>query len=235
MKRLYVTFISALLSINAISQDIKYRKDERSQNAKEIFFSAYQSNHTSEYEYNILRALEIAGIRIFNIPISPVFEKEYNFSVNLIEYVNGEKVKSQDIIYTHRGKNVYLHSSDDPIPIKPGTVPSFDFIPKLTFFSKENDTTVFLTVEHYGGTSRRPLKKNKVRDRQFYNWRVYSQIDWKLNEEVPLLVFASSWYDERIKQDRFCGIDDLSLDEKATKELLDFSPHYYVISLKVYE
>jgi hypothetical protein len=49
------------------------------------------------------------------------------------------------------------------------------------------------------------------------------------------LVFASSWYDDRIKQDRFCGTSDLSLDEKATKELLNFSPHYYVISLKVYE
>jgi hypothetical protein len=50
-----------------------------------------------------------------------------------------------------------------------------------------------------------------------------------------MLVYGSSWYDEKIKTDRFCGVVDLSLDEERTKELLDYSPHYYVISLKVFE
>ena len=231
MKRIVVAFLSILISTSAISQDIKYRKDERPQNIKEDRFDVYQVNRISDRD--ILKALEIAGVRIFDIPISPIFEKEYNLSVNLDEYVDGKKVNSQDIIYTYRGKNVYVHFAKDSIEQE--NIPYFDYIPKLTFFSKDNDSTLLLTVEHYGGSSTRPLKKNIERKGQFYNWRIYSQIDWKLNKEIPLLVYASSWYDDRIKSDRFCGVADLSQDEKATKELLDNSPHYYVISLKVFE
>jgi len=69
----------------------------------------------------------------------------------------------------------------------------------------------------------------------FYNWRVYSKNDWVLNEEVPLLVYASSWYDEKYDVMRFCGAVDLSLSEEDTKELLDRSPHYFVISYKIAE
>ena len=231
MKKVFVAILSILISINVISQDIKYRKDERIQNIKEDGYDSYRVNHISNLD--ILKALEIAGIRIFDVPISPAFEKEYNLSVNLDEYVDGQKIKSQDIIQTYRGKNVYVYFAKDSDEQK--SVPYFDYIPKLTFFSKDNDSTLLLSVEHYGGSLRIPLKKNIVRERQFFNWRTYSQIDWKLNEEVPLIVYASSWYDEKFKVERFCGVSDLSKDEKETKELLDNSPHYYVISLKIFE
>jgi len=236
MKKILVTFISILISISAISQDIQYRKDDRSQNVKEDRFNEYKVNSISETD--ILKALEMAGVRIFDIPISPVFEKEYNLSVILDEYVDGEKVNSQDIIYTHRGKNVYIYFTK--APMEEESVPYFDYIPKLTFFSKDNDTTLLLTTEHYGGSSMRPLKKNKVEEWQRqglqpYWWRTYSKTDWKLNEEVPLLVYASSWYDERFNLFRFCSVVDLSLNEEETKELFDNTPHCYVISLKIYE
>lgn len=231
MIRVFVAFLSIMISINAMSQDIKYRKDERPKEIKEDRYDVYQVNRISELD--ILMALEMAGVRIFDVPISPAFEKEYNLSVNLDEYVDGKKVDSKDIIYTHRGKNVYVHFPNDST--EQVSVPYFDYIPKLTFFSKDNDSTLVLRVRHYGGSSGSPLKKKILRDSQFYNWRTYSKTDWKLNEEVPLLVYASSWYDERIKTDRFCGTVDLSLSEEDTKELLDKSPHYYVISLKVFE
>jgi hypothetical protein len=225
MKRVFVAFLSIVISINAISQDIKYRKDERPQNIKDDWLGEYQANSISVLD--ILMALEIAGIKIFSVPISPAFEKEYNFSVNLSEYIDSKKINSQNIILTPGGKNVYRHS--DPAEFV------FDYIPKLTFFTKDDDTTMSITTKYYGGSTRRHLKMNKVRDRQFYRWRAYSKTDWKLNEEVPLLVYASSWYDERIKSERFCGTVDLSLDEEETKKLLDNSQHYYVISLKVFE
>ena len=231
MKRIFVAFFSILVSINAICQEIQYRKDNKPQNIKEDRFNTYQVDRIREID--ILKALEFAGVRIFDVPISPVFEKEYNLSVMLDEYVNGEKVNTQDIIYTHRGKNVYVHFPQDATEQE--SVPYFDYIPKLTFMTKDNDTTLLLSINHLGGASRKPLKKNKERESQFYNWRTYSKTDWKLNETVPLIVYASSWYDERIKSDRFCGVVDLSLNEEDTKELIDNSPHYYVISLKIFE
>lgn len=231
MKRVFVTFCGILFLISANCQEIKYRKDNSPQNIREDRYNTYQVDRIGEID--ILKALEFAGVRIFDVPIFPVFEKEYNLSVNLDEYVNGEKVKTQDIIYTHQGKNVYIHFIKDSIEQE--SVPYFDYIPKLTFISKDNDTTLLLGINHLGGSSRRSLKKNKERESQFYNWRTYSKTDWKLNEDVPLIVYASSWYDERIKTDRFCGVVDLSLNEEDTKELIDNSPHYYVISLKIFE
>jgi len=231
MKRVFVAILSVLISINVISQNREYRKDERSQSIKEDRYDNYRINSISDLD--ILKALEIAGVKIFKVPIFPVFEKEYNLSVNLNEYVDGQKVNTKDIIQTYRGKNVYVHFAKDVDEQE--KVPYLDYIPKLTFFTKDNDSTLLLTVEHYGGSSKTSLKKNIIRKSQFFDWRTYSQIDWKLNEEVPLLVYASSWYDENLKAERFCGISDLSEDEKETKELLDNSSHYYVITLKIFE
>jgi len=226
MKKVFVIFVCVLISINAISQDIQYRKDDRPQNVKEDGFNFYQVDLISKID--ILKALEIVGVRIFSIPISPVFEKEYKVSLILDEYVEGKKINSQDIPFTPRGNNTYVHFIDN--------VPYFDYISNFTVFTHDNDTMQTLKINHYGGSrSGINLKKNKVREWQSYHWRAYSKVDWKLNEEVPLLVFASTWLDERFGFERFCGVADLSMDEEATRELLDFSPHYFVLSLKVSE
>ena len=217
--------------VNIFSQDVKYQKDDRPLNIKEDKFNYYQ-NPISEID--LLKVLEMLGVKIFDISIFPVFEKEYNLSVNLDEYIEGEKINSIDIIYTPEGKNIYTYWVKDPIEQK--DVRYFDYIPKLTFITKDSDTTMILDLHTYANNTRGiKLKKNKMSDNQFYDWRSYSKIDWKLNEEVPLLVYASSWYDEKIKANRFCGVVDLSMDEKETKELLAKSPHYYVINLKVFE
>ena len=234
MKKTVVISISVLISTSAISQNTQYRKDKRPQNVKEDSYNQYQTNRISELD--MLVALELLGVRIFDIPISPAFEKEYSLSLKLDEYVGGEKINSQDILpnYTAFRRNTYLHYIEDPIEQK--DVRYFDYISKFTIFSKDNDTTLLLSISSLTGSAGGiKIKKNIVREGQFYKWRSYSKTDWKLNEEIPLLVFASSWYDERIGFDRFCGAGDLSENEKETKELLDDSPHYYVISLKVYE
>ena len=226
MKRLFVIFVSASISISAISQDIQHRTDDRSQNVKEDVFNQYQVNRISDID--ILKALEILGVRIFDIPISPVFEKEYQIFVVFDEYVEGKKTNSQNITFTPTGMNTYYYPKDG--------VPYFDYISKFTIFAHDNDTVQRLHIDSYGGRNRNmSLKNNILRARQFYQWRAYSKIDWKLDEEIPILVYASSWFDERYRVERFCGVVDLSLDEEMTKELFDNSPHYYVVSLKVSE
>ena len=228
MKKVFVVFIAILASISAISQEIKYRHDNRPQNVKEDSHSQYQSDRISEV--SILKALEMVGVRIFKFPISPVFEKEYKFDVYLNEYVDGDEIKSSEIFPPYLRGNTYTYSVKDTIEQEDGWY--FDYIPDLTIFSKKDNDTVVLKVEHLGlAIGGIKLSEKKVRDRQFYNWRSYSKTDWILNEEVPLLVYASSYHDGEVE--RFCGEVDLSKDEEATKELLEKSPHYYVISIKI--
>ena len=95
MNKVFITFIFTLISINAISQNTHYRKDDRPKNVKEDSYNEYQSDLFGEVK--ILKALEMVGVRIFDFPISPVFEKEYRFSVFLNEYIEGEKVKSNEV------------------------------------------------------------------------------------------------------------------------------------------
>ncbi|MDL2241307.1 DUF5041 domain-containing protein [Bacteroidales bacterium OttesenSCG-928-L03] len=224
MKKLFLAFITALISISALSQET-YRQDDRPQEVKEDQYDLYQTGLVSELD--LLHALELLGVQIFIVPISPAFEKEYKMTIVCREYVDSVEVKSRNINLNYARNNTYPYYVD--------TVRHFDYIPRLAFYTQEKDSTLFARIETFGSTTGCTLKKNIVREGQFYRWRRYSQTDWKLNEEVPLLVYASSWYDERFKINRFCGVVDLSLDEEQTKELLDNSPHYYMISLKVYE
>ena len=232
MKRLFVFLISTLISINSVFQGINYRKDDRPQNIKEDMYNEYQTDLISVID--MLKALaELAGIRIFKIPISPVFDKEYKISVYLDEYVDGEKINSKDMFdYSVLKKNTYHYAIKDTVEQK--DIYFDDFIPNLTFFTQDNDTIMRLNINHYGvGLNGGTLHKKKLREGQFYNWRIYRKIEWQLNEEVPMLVFASSWHDGQFE--RFCGTVELYENEEETKALLKQSPHYYVISLKVSE
>ena len=152
MKRLFVFFVSALISVSAVSQDIQHRRDDRSQNFKEDRFDEYQVNRISEID--ILKALEIVGVRIFDIPISPAFEKEYNLSVIIDEYVNGRKTDSQNVPLYITGKNTYHYYIGD--------IRYFDYFTKFTVFAHDNDKEQRLTINYYGGSTRKMLK-NRIR------------------------------------------------------------------------
>ncbi|WP_394342733.1 hypothetical protein [Mucilaginibacter gilvus] len=56
-----------------------------------------------------------------------------------------------------------------------------------------------------------------------------------MNTKIPIMVYSSSWYDKKYDVERSCGAVDLSNDKAATKELLDNSSHYFLISYKIYD
>lgn len=113
MKTFFLVFTGLLISVNIISQDFEYRKDDRLQNEKEDVYNSYQADRISET--TLLKGLEMAGINIFQINILPEFDKEYNFAVYLNEYINNEKVSSKDIAYTYKGKNIYVYYLQDSL------------------------------------------------------------------------------------------------------------------------
>lgn len=200
-----------------------YKKDTRPQAEKEDTYNSYQANDITKTD--MLKALELAGVRVFKFQLSP-FNKQYKLTVSIDEYVNGQKTSTKDLYAI--GKNTYTHFED--------TTLFFDYIDELTFYTKTyNDSSVFLQLETYAGTDGIKLTTSKTRKYQFYNWRRFSKTSWQLNKTIPLLVCASSWYAAENNVERFCGVVDLSRDEKETNELLQKSPHYYMISYKVSE
>ncbi|MDR0714146.1 MAG: DUF5041 domain-containing protein [Bacteroidales bacterium] len=212
----------ALLLTTAFAVGQEYRKDLRSQEEKDDRHDTYQLDRIRTS--HLLKALEMAGIRIFVFPLNP-FDKEYKLELYLNEYVNGEKIKSDHF----GGNNMYVYFTKEEQLYA-------DYIDNITFYTKDVDSLIVISIGTYSfSLSGMKLKKNKMREEQFYNWRSYSQTDWKIGEEVPLLVYASSWRDEQFNVERFCGASDLSKDEKETRELLSFSPHYFIFTYKIYE
>ena len=228
MNRFLVFFISVQISISAVSQELQYRKDDRIQNVKEDPFGHYQSHFS---EIDIQKMFDMLGLKKFFFQIVPAFEKEYRFTIYLDEYVDGKKVNSRNI---DGGRNVYRYPVDDSIKQK--RVMYIDYIPNINVFTQNSDSTVNLKIKTYRAEDGIILKKKKNRDEWLpYYCRTYSKIEWKLNEEIPLLVYGSPWWDGSINMYRFCTAPDLSMDERVTKELYENSPHYYVLGYKVSE
>lgn len=210
-----------LLSVTAYSQEFK--KDHRSKQLKEDNYNEYQVNQISKTD--LLKALGVAGIRIFNCPITPKFDKIYKLAINLDEYVDGKKVSTESI--SPNKHNTYTFYEGDKL--------YFNYINELKFIAKEvkSDSVALLNIEVHGNTYDVQLKKHKERRGQFYQWRRFYKADWVLDKEIPVLVFASSWYDKKNSMERFCGVVDLSSDKNATDELLKNSTHYFMINYKI--
>lgn len=214
--------VCILVSVNAYAQSFK--KDPRPDSVKEDFMDAYQADQISKVD--LLTALDALGVRVFNCRLSPQFTNTYKLCVNLDEFVDGKKVSSKDISPSE--KNIYFFWEKE----KQYT----DYISKIKFIARDIDTADVLTIDIMGNTTGGiKLKKHKDRKQQFYSWRRYSLTNWALNTETPMLVYSSSWYDKKFDIERSCGAVDLSNNKAATKELMDNSPHYFLISYKISE
>lgn len=226
VRRIFMSFIFLVVASQLYAQS--YKKDLRTAIEKENPNKEYQIAHLNSID--LLKALELSGINFFKIRLKE-FDTVYKFSITLDEYVKGKKVQSKNI--SLREDNIYYHFIKGD---SGKTVRYYDYIDQIGFYTKDEDSVCRLKIETYGsGITGLPLKKKKERPSQNYNWRFYSKDEWALNKEIPILVYASSWYDKNIDADRFCGVSDLSEDEKQTLELLNNSPHYYIISYRIFK
>jgi hypothetical protein len=211
---------SVLISTNCYSQKLKI--DQRPDSVKEDYMDAYQASQISKVD--LLSVLDDLGVRIFKCQLLPKFTKTYQLSVTLDEFVNGKKVESKEI--SPDANNLYFYWEQN----KQYT----DYISKIKFVAKDVDSADLVTVDIMGNTiGGIKLMKQKKRIHQFYTWRAFSVINWELNKQVPMLIYSSSWYDKRFNIERSCGAVDLSKDKAATKDLIDNSPHYFMISYKI--
>jgi hypothetical protein len=225
-KLVYFLILNLIFSLNAFPQE--YKQDIRAKDQKEDPNNIYQSNEISKID--LLKALAIAGVKIFKFSLGK-FDRSYSFELNLTEYALGKKINTQKIDISDNNLYVYYN---DTINSENANKPFKDYIDQITFFAKDMDSLSVLHAETYassiGGIK---LKKMKSRKYQYYSWRIYSKTNCIINTDIPLLIYASSWYDKKYDIERFCGTVDLSRDEKETEELIRNSPHYYLISFRI--
>ena len=72
----------------------------------------------------------------------------------------------------------------------------------------------------------------KDSDKKHFNYHTRPFIieAFEVDKFIPLVLFGSSWYDERFNVIRFCG--EREIDPDLSSEILKDVPHYYVLGIK---
>lgn len=220
MKHLFVFLIFyVIISQNLISQqnEVKYKRDARAQNLKEDGHNQYQSDQITTLD--LLEALQLSDINIHKYHIG-FFDKSYNMLIVIDEFKDGLNINADTLKFS----NEYNYTKDH------GKTFYKDYIDQIKIISKSEDSALLVKIETYGMAIGKRIPFKKYSKESMYSMRSYKSTQWVLNEKIPLLVYASSWKDEKYGFQRFCGVVILSKKDKGTEELLKSSPHYYMIS-----
>ncbi len=217
MKKLLFISLAILLAIGDVYSQ-QFKSDTRIQILKEDDINMYNSDQITNLD--LVQALEIAGISINKFKLG-VFDKEYDFLIVVDEFKDGQNINS-DTILNQNNTYIYFEKGEKDYYTA--------YIDQIKIFTEAKDTTLTLHFSTYGMRFKEEIHFDKYYDDSFYNLRSYAETKWTLNEKIPLLVYASSWKDKKRGFQRFCGVVNLSRNDKDTDELLDSSPHYYMIS-----
>ena len=197
-------------------------KDERPQAQKEDPWNFYHSDQISTLD--ILHALEMGGIRISRFVIGE-FNKPHQCSIRIDEFIDGRIVRTEEILSF---KTIYTVWDDENRKHE-------HFLDQFKIFTRTDVHQFEIGVRTYNVQYKKTFEYKKKEDKQFFIWRNYSDTEWKPDQKIPLMVFASSWYDKSIEAHRFCGASELKQNDKDTEELLSLSPNYFVIYYEIKE
>lgn len=222
-KMLLIMVFSVLTLVTNQSYSQEFKKNKATQLLKEDPNNDVRPAAISNLD--LIRALEIAGIRIYKFNLGQ-FDKTYNMSILFDEYVNGKIIKTDTMALQNNLYHYYESGSENYF---------LDYIDQLKIFTKDEENKTTLYFETYDMGFQKELSYVRTDKEQFYTWRKYLTTLWKLNKKIPILVYASSWFDKEIGFHRFCGATNLSDNDPQTIELLSLSPHYYMVSYVVTE
>ncbi len=218
---LLFTVLVLIFTSNLKSQDFK--EDSRTQVQKEDSNNKYESEEITNLD--LLQALEFAGIKVNKFNIG-TFDKKYKFEVMVDEYKQGSIVNS-DTILSYNNEYVFYPKQDTNYYI--------NYFDQIKVISKIEDTVLTMQFSTYSMGFRHKINYSKASEETYYRFRTYNDTKWKLNKKVPLFIYASSWEDKDSKYQTFCGVVSLSEGDSRTIQLLDSSPHYYIVNYKISE
>jgi hypothetical protein len=219
MKILFSIAGIILICVELFSQEYKF--DSRPLKLKDDGQNYYKSELVNTLD--LLQAIEMAGITINKFSIGS-FDREYTIRVILEEFKDGIVIETDTILQTSNKYSYFVKG-------KEGYYVSY--IDSLKIFTKEEATSLTLKFRTYAMSSKEIIEIEKYDKDSFYNIRSFVDTEWKHNEKIPLLVYASSWEDKEYGYHRFCGVVNLRKNDASTQELLSSSPHYFMISYVV--
>lgn len=168
---------------------------------------------------DIMTLLNISGYELFNFDISDMSGKGYDLVFTTKEYAAGEEVSSTNF--------------------RTGRVRAENYVEKisLAFLPPANDSTRVMRINlpDFASFAAPTFKLKglsmKGFDRKIYRYKIrpFKLGEIKNSEFIPLILFASGWYDDVSNVLRFCV--EKAFDPDMSSPSLKKIPHYYVVGI----
>ena len=195
---------------------------------------------------DFITLLGSAGYELFSYDITEMLNDRYDIVFVRKEYEAGKEIANSNL-NTMRNKRLLTDLQESSRQefidgggriIDPNTQ-AINHAEKITFgfYPSDNDSTKFMQINVPDiGWMSAPLKLRgltiKDSDKKFYSYhtRPFKIGAFEVDEFIPLVLFGSSWYDERFNAYRFCGESEINPD--MSSEILKDVPHYYVLGVR---
>ena len=202
-----------------------------------------------------LPLLQQAGYNVFTYDISALKDTTYNITFIIREYAAGKHLQDKDLRIGLRANRYMLAEFDEADraqAIADGIAEDaangvFRLATKIGigFTPSQSDTLQNILFRAYG---KEPLAQSGSRvvlrdvrmdneradneSRNFirYTFREFKEEPFATDTFIPLLMYASFWWDAEHNIYRFCGDSELTRDMSSS--LLKDSPHYYIIGVE---
>ena len=195
---------------------------------------------------DLITLLNASGYDIFSYDISEMLNERYDITIVKKEFEAGKEIATSNLntlpnklLLTDFPETSLQEVIDAGLSIIDSETQAIAHAEKISFgfYPSGNDSTKFMQFSVPDlGNMRSPLKlvglTMKDSDKKFYsyNTRPFKIGTFEIDEFIPLVLFGSSWYDERFNVFRFCG--ESEIDPDMSSEILKDVPHYYVLGIR---
>ena len=193
-----------------------------------------------------IKLLNDAGYMVYSFDIKDFLDDTYSIRFRIKEFVNGKEIESKDRGFLSNNRMMLTEFSEETqkelreeglcTDLEKGIVRQSE---KITIgVSPANSDSVQkikFTVEEMRSGNRmlklRPLKIADSSRHYHYSHRPFKINSFEEGKFIPLVLYASYWFDEQNGFFRFCGEKEIEPD--MSSEILKFLPHYYVIGVEI--
>ena len=195
---------------------------------------------------DFITLLNASGYELFSYDISDMLNERYDITIVRKEFEAGKEISSSNLnvfpnkmLLTDYPETSFQEVIEAGFSIIDPDTQAIAHAEKISFgfYPSDNDSTKFMQINiPIIGSMSLPLKlrglpRKGSEEKYFsYNTRPFKLKTFEVNEFIPLILYGSSWYEEKFNIYRFCGENEIEPD--MSSEILKDVPYYYVIGVK---
>lgn len=194
---------------------------------------------------DLFSVLEAMDVYLYRFDLKEFSNQKYNIGIYIDEYesnLSPKRIYNQNIGCNIRSLSEvpegYREERRKSEQIPEGTDEWINIKEISIYLRKQNDSIAAFTIkvpDVATGTKRVPLRQIEMENFKTYLYRPrpfeFAATQIKESIEIPLILYASAWVDEKYKFIRFCG--EKKIDPGMNAEILKHVPHHFIIGLKM--